>query len=70
MNIHQEMWNRAPTPNRYASPSELDTSIFSQSIMRFFLFSLMTKPLNTQNEWVILMLIGPVAIFRFVSFDV
>ena len=22
INIHQEMWNRAPTPNRYATPSE------------------------------------------------
>ena len=26
----------------------------SKSILRFFLFSLMTKPLNTQNEWIIL----------------
>ena len=28
---HQEMWNRAPTPNRYASPSELHTSFPSLS---------------------------------------
>ena len=30
----------------------------------------MTKPLNTQNEWIILMLIGAVAGFCFVSLDV
>ena len=30
----------------------------------------MTKPLNTQNEWIILMLIGPVAGFCLVSLDV
>ena len=41
--------------------------MFSQSILRFFLFSLMTKPLNTQNEWIILMLIGEVAGFCLVS---
>ena len=41
--------------------------MFSQSILRFFLFSLMTKPLNTQNEWIILTLIGAVAGFCLVS---
>ena len=30
----------------------------------------MTKPLNTQNEWIILMLIGAVALFCLVSLDV
>ena len=30
----------------------------------------MTKPLNTQNEWIILMLIGAVAEFCLLSFDV
>ena len=30
----------------------------------------MTKPLNTQNEWIILMLIGAEAGFRLVSLDV
>ena len=30
----------------------------------------MTKPLNTQNEWIILMLIGAVAGFCLVSLDV
>ena len=30
----------------------------------------MTKPLNTQNEWIILMLIGAVAAFCLVSLDV
>ena len=30
-------------------------------MLRFFLFSLMTNPLNTQNEWLILTLIGAVA---------
>ena len=34
------------------------------------MFSLMTKPLNTQNEWIILMLIGAVAGFCLVSLDV
>ena len=34
-----------------------------------FLFSLMTKPLHTQNEWIILTLIGAVAGFCLVSFD-
>ena len=29
----------------------------------------MTKPLNTQNEWIILMLIGAVAGFFLVSLD-
>ena len=44
--------------------------IFSQSILRFFLFSLMTKPLNTQNEWIILTLIRAVAGFCLLSLDV
>ena len=44
--------------------------MFSKSILRFFLFSLMTKPLNTQNEWIILMLIGAVAGFCLVALDV
>ena len=35
-----------------------------------FLFSLMTKPLNTQNEWIILMLIGAVAGFCLVPLNV
>ena len=35
-----------------------------------FLFSLMTKNLNTQNEWIILTLIGAVAGFCLVSLDV
>ena len=39
-------------------------------MLRFFLFSLMTKPLKTQNEWIILTLIGAVAGFRVVSLDV
>ena len=43
--------------------------MFSQSILRFFLFSLMTKPLNTQNEWIMLMLIGAVAGFCLVSLN-
>ena len=30
----------------------------------------MTKPLNTQNEWIILMLLGAVARFFLVSLDV
>ena len=30
----------------------------------------MTKPLNTQNEWIILMLIGAVAGFCLISLDV
>ena len=30
----------------------------------------MAKPLNTQNEWIILMLIGAVAGFSVVSLDV
>ena len=30
----------------------------------------MTKPLNTQNEWIILTLIGAVAVFCLVSLDV
>ena len=30
----------------------------------------MTEPLNTQNEWIILMLIGAVAGFCLVSLDV
>ena len=30
----------------------------------------MTEPLNTQNEWIILMLIGAVAGFILVSLDV
>ena len=30
----------------------------------------MTKPLNTQNEWIILMLIGAVSGFCLVSLDV
>ena len=30
----------------------------------------MTKPLNTENEWIILMLIGAVAGFSLVSLDV
>ena len=30
----------------------------------------MTKPLNTQNDWIILMLIGEVVGFCFVSLDV
>ena len=34
------------------------------------MFSLMTKPLNTQNEWKILTLIGAVAGFWLVSLDV
>ena len=38
--------------------------------MRFSLFPLMRKPLNTQNEWIILMLIGAVAGFCLVSLDV
>ena len=44
--------------------------LFSQSILRFFLFSLMTKPLNTQNEWMISTLIRAVAGFCLVSLDV
>ena len=32
-------------------------------MLRFFLFSLLTKHLNTQNEWIILTLIGLVAGF-------
>ena len=36
----------------------------------FFLFSLMTKPLNTENELIILTLIGAVAGFCLVSLDV
>ena len=39
-------------------------------MLRFFLFSLLTKPLNTQNEWIILTLIGAVAGFCLVSLDV
>ena len=34
------------------------------------MFSLMTKPLNTQNEWIILTLIGAVAGFCLISLDV
>ena len=34
------------------------------------MFSLMTKSLNTQNEWIILTLIGAVAGFCLVSLDV
>ena len=34
------------------------------------MFSYMTKPLNIQNEWIILMLIGAVAGFCLVSLDV
>ena len=34
------------------------------------MFSLMTKPLNTQNELIMLMLIGAVAGFCLVSLDV
>ena len=34
------------------------------------MFSLMTKPLNTQNEWIILTLIGAVAGFCIVPFYV
>ena len=30
----------------------------------------MTKPLNTQNEWIIVPLIGAVAVFCLVSLDV
>ena len=30
----------------------------------------MTKPLNTQNEWIILMLIGAVAVFCLLSLRV
>ena len=39
-------------------------------MLRFFLFCLLTEPLNTQNEWIILMLIGAVAGFCLVSLDV
>ena len=38
--------------------------------MRFFLFSLMTKPLNTQNEWIILTMTEAVGGFCLVYFDV
>ena len=34
------------------------------------MFSLLTKHLNTQNEWIILTLIGAVAGFCLVSLDV
>ena len=34
------------------------------------MFSFMTKPLNTQNEWIILTLIGAAAGFCLVSLDV
>ena len=34
------------------------------------MFSLMTKPPNTQNEWIILTLIGAVAGFCLISLDV
>ena len=34
------------------------------------MFSLMTKPLNTQNEWIILTLIIALAGFCFLSLDV
>ena len=46
------------------------TDIFSKSILRFFLFSLTTKPLNTQNGRIILTLIGAVAGLCFVFLDV
>ena len=39
-------------------------------MLRFFLFSLLTKPLNTKNEWIILTLIGAVAGFCLVSLGV
>ena len=35
----------------------------------FFPSSLLTKPLNTKNEWIILMLTGAVAGFCLVSLD-
>ena len=39
-------------------------------MLRFFLFSLLTKHLNTQNEWIILTLIAAVAGFCLVSLNV
>ena len=39
-------------------------------MLRFFLFSFMTKPLNNQNEWIILTLIRAVAGFCLASLDV
>ena len=39
-------------------------------MLRFFLISLLTEPLNTQNEWIILTLIGAMAGFCLVSLDV
>ena len=39
-------------------------------MLRFFLFSLLREPLNTQNEWIILMLMGAAAGFCLVSLDV
>ena len=39
-------------------------------MLRFFLFSLLKEPLNTQNEWIILTLIRSVAGFCLVSLDV
>ena len=39
-------------------------------MLRFLIFSLLTEPLNTQNEWIILTLIGAVAGFCLVSLDV
>ena len=56
-----QSWSNLPNFEAY---------IFSQSILRFFLFSLMTRPLNTQNEWIIWMLIGAVAGFCLFSLDV
>ena len=39
-------------------------------MLRFSLFSLLTKHLNIQNEWIILTLIGAVAGFCLVSLNV